>query len=98
MTGHFSAALHTKQTDNAVHNSPLHCTGRNSGLGFLSDWPVWTWGYNKGLDGPLLGGSQVSKARPGAPFFVFLYVFLILILFRPYGTGPARALKGRSNP
>jgi hypothetical protein len=25
-------------------------------------------GYNKGLDWPLLGGSQVSKARPGAPF------------------------------
>jgi hypothetical protein len=29
---------------------------------------VWTYGYNRGLDGPLLGGSQVSKARPGAPF------------------------------
>jgi hypothetical protein len=27
-----------------------------------------TWGYNKGLDWLLLGGSQVSKARPGAPF------------------------------
>jgi hypothetical protein len=28
---------------------------------------VSTWGYNRGLDGPLLGGSQVSKARPGPP-------------------------------
>jgi hypothetical protein len=32
---------------------------------------VRTWGYNKGLDRPLLGGSQVSKARPGAPFACF---------------------------
>jgi hypothetical protein len=29
---------------------------------------VWTWGYNNGLNAPLLGGSQVSNARPGAPF------------------------------
>jgi hypothetical protein len=27
-----------------------------------------TWGYNRGLNWPLLGGSQVSNARPGAPF------------------------------
>jgi hypothetical protein len=31
-------------------------------------------GYNKGLNEPLLGGSQVSKARPGAPFGYFRWL------------------------
>jgi hypothetical protein len=33
---------------------------------------VLTWSYDRGLDWLLLGGSQVSKARPGAPFACFL--------------------------
>ena len=40
--------------------------------GESADAFAFTWGHDRGLDWLLLGGSQVSKARPGAPFACFL--------------------------
>jgi hypothetical protein len=45
---------------------------------FVVENGIWTWSYNRGPDGPFLGGSQVSNARPGAPFFYLLQLPVFL--------------------